>query len=90
MNPAFPNLPEAVPLTYTLAVHACLSSAPNERPNFEQVCAHAYDMMPVSLHKLQLLQIASCGVHVAVTLPPMEMQVPHACGAYVAGCTVAR
>lgn len=33
----FPEMPASVPLTYTLAMHACLSAAPEERPTFEQV-----------------------------------------------------
>lgn len=37
MNPAFPDLPSSVPLTYTLVMHACLSAAPAERPTFAQV-----------------------------------------------------
>lgn len=37
MNPAFPNLPSSVPLTYTLTMHACLSAVPSERPTFAQV-----------------------------------------------------
>ena len=37
LNPAFPTLPTAVPLTYTLTMHACLSASPDERPSFEQV-----------------------------------------------------
>ena len=37
MNPAFPSLPSSVPLTYTLAMHACLSAVPAERPTFAQV-----------------------------------------------------
>ena len=41
MQPSFPALPTAVPLTYTLTMHACLSTAPEERPTFEQVRPHA-------------------------------------------------
>lgn len=37
MNPAFPNLPSSVPLTYTLVTHACLSASPVERPTFAEV-----------------------------------------------------
>lgn len=36
MNPKFPDLPSSVPLTYTLAMHACLSAALSERPTFAQ------------------------------------------------------
>lgn len=38
MNPRFPDLPGWVPLTYVLAMHACLSATPGERPTFSQVC----------------------------------------------------
>ena len=41
MHPAFPNLPSSVPLTYTLAMHACLSAVPTERPTFAQVRSNA-------------------------------------------------
>ena len=37
MHPAFPELPEGAPLTYTLTMHACLSISPNDRPTFDQV-----------------------------------------------------
>ena len=37
MHPDFPEVPVGIPLTYTLTMHACLSAAPAERPNFEQV-----------------------------------------------------
>lgn len=37
MNPKFPDMPSSVPLTYTLAMHACLSTALSERPTFAQV-----------------------------------------------------
>ena len=37
MNPQFPDMPSSVPLTYTLAMHACLSTALSERPTFGQV-----------------------------------------------------
>lgn len=36
-HPAFPELPEAAPLTYTLTMHACLSISPADRPTFVQV-----------------------------------------------------
>eukprot|EP00892_Ulva_mutabilis_P012771 jgi/Ulvmu1/9867/UM057_0021.1 len=37
MHPAFPELPEGAPLTFTLTMHACLSPAPTDRPTFDQV-----------------------------------------------------
>jgi hypothetical protein len=37
INPEFPRLPSSVPLTYTLAMVACLCSNPIERPSFAQV-----------------------------------------------------
>jgi hypothetical protein len=37
LHPLFPNLPSSVPLTYTLTMEACLSSAPEERPSFQQL-----------------------------------------------------
>ena len=37
LHPRFPNLPGSVPLTYTLTLEACLSSAPEERPSFAQI-----------------------------------------------------
>lgn len=37
MHPCFPDLPPSVPLTYVLAMHACLSRMPGERPTFSQV-----------------------------------------------------
>lgn len=40
MNRKFPDLPSSVPLTYVLAMHACLSSKPGERPTFAQVPFH--------------------------------------------------
>lgn len=36
-HPEFPDLPSAVPLTFTLTMHACLSLTPSERPSFRQV-----------------------------------------------------
>jgi hypothetical protein len=39
--PTFPELPSSVPLTYTLAMHACLSMEPIERPTFAQVLLQA-------------------------------------------------
>ena len=37
LHPLFPNLPGSAPLTYTLTLEACLSSAPEERPSFAQI-----------------------------------------------------
>lgn len=37
LNPRFPDLPSSVPLTYTLAMHACLSAELQDRPTFAQV-----------------------------------------------------
>lgn len=36
-HPDFPDLPVSVPLTYTLAMKACLSRDPAERPTFPQL-----------------------------------------------------
>lgn len=36
-HPDFPDLPSSVPLTYTLAIKACLSREPGERPTFPQL-----------------------------------------------------
>ena len=36
-HPGYPHLPDAVPLTYTLAMKACLGEAPQERPHFAQL-----------------------------------------------------
>lgn len=44
MNPQFPEMPASVPLTYTLAMHACLSAAPEERPTFEDVTQMMEDL----------------------------------------------
>jgi hypothetical protein len=36
VHDAFPMLPAAVPLVYTLTMQACVAQAPAERPTFEQ------------------------------------------------------
>ena len=33
-HPDFPSLPTTAPLTYALAMRACLSEVPSERPSF--------------------------------------------------------
>eukprot|EP00892_Ulva_mutabilis_P012786 jgi/Ulvmu1/9880/UM057_0035.1 len=43
-HPEFPDLPGAVPLTFTLMMHACLSLTPTERPTFEQVVTLIADL----------------------------------------------
>jgi hypothetical protein len=43
-DPAFPDLPASVPLTYTLSMKACLSEKPSERPSFAQVLTLLADM----------------------------------------------
>lgn len=37
MHAGFPDLPPAVPLTFTLTMYACLSRTPEERPTFAQI-----------------------------------------------------
>lgn len=37
MHAGFPELPRAVPLTFTLTMYACLSRVPEERPTFSQI-----------------------------------------------------
>ena len=44
MHPAFPELPESAPLTFTLTMHACLSASPADRPTFDQVPPHPYPL----------------------------------------------
>ena len=37
VNPAFPHLPKALPLSFALAFHACIRPDPATRPTFDQV-----------------------------------------------------
>jgi hypothetical protein len=36
-HPDFPHLPDSVPMTYTLAMKACLSLMPKDRPSFQEL-----------------------------------------------------
>jgi hypothetical protein len=36
-HPDYPHLPDSVPMTYTLAMKACLSESPKDRPTFAQM-----------------------------------------------------
>jgi hypothetical protein len=44
LNPRFPRLPQATPLTYTLTMKACLSNSPAERPTALQLRTLIADM----------------------------------------------
>lgn len=57
LHPQFPEMPASVPLTYTLAMHACLSAAPEERPTFEQVshCPEPFPHLHLLDYELMLL-----------------------------------
>ena len=43
-NPDYPNLPLHAPLTYTLAMQACLSPSATERPTFRQLVSLLDDL----------------------------------------------
>ena len=43
-HPDFPNVPNSAPLAYTLAMAACLSTRPAQRPRFEQLVDLLQDM----------------------------------------------
>jgi hypothetical protein len=43
-HPDFPHLPEVAPMTYTLAMKACLSQNPEERPSFVQLLTILRDL----------------------------------------------
>lgn len=82
-HPAFPDVPEATPLTYTLTMHACLCMSPAERPTFDQVGPLALPMLVFPRQHLQ------CGIEPthAIFPPPMatdesSMLLHHSCDSH--------
>lgn len=43
-HPDYPHLPDTVPMTYTLAMKACLSHHPKDRPSFPQILTILHDL----------------------------------------------